>query len=142
MSNSFTIPRGVTIYLDKAYVKLFYDKKSEVLTSIFKGFSTIEEVEAISIRMLQAVNIESAKKVLYDTRLLEVLDEVSEKYISTTYTSRMIEAGVKYSATIIPKDIFAQLSLDNIQKRHSRFEYRGISYFESFSKAIKWLTNK
>ena len=142
MSNSFTIPQGVTIYLDKPYVKLFYDKSNEVLMCVFKGFSTVEEVEAICIRMLQAVNIESAKKVLYDTRLLEVLDEVSEKYISTTYTSKIIEAGVKYSATVIPKDIFAQLSVDNIQKRHSKFEYRGIFYFESFSKALKWLSNK
>ena len=139
MTQSIKIPTGVNIYMDKPYIKIYFDSNKGVLFGVFKGFATLVEVEAIGRRMIEAVNREKVQKVLFDTRLIEVLDKESEKFISTTYTNQMISAGVEYSATVMPKDIFAQLSLDNIQKTHFEVGNPRISYFESITKALKWL---
>ena len=53
------------------------------------------------------VSFEGAKKVLYDARQIEMLDENSKNYISGDFTHEMIKSGVKYAAAVFPEDIFA-----------------------------------
>ncbi len=142
MDKTFYIPKGVKTYLDKPYVKVFYNPATCTLTSLWKGFSTFDEIKAVSTRILEAISIEGTCKVLYDTRQLEILDGESEKYISGTFTHLMKNAGVKYSAAVIPDDEFAQLSIDNIQKVQSNDSSTNAVYFSSMAKARQWLKHK
>lgn len=136
------IPTGSKVYLDKPYIKVFWNPKSEVLSSLWTGFSSYEEVAAIGGRILDAVIFEKAEKVLYDARELEVLDNDSQMYISNAFTKDMVNAGVKYAATVLPEDIFAQFSVDNIQQSIAGNKDACVNYFKSFSSALAWLENK
>ena len=132
------IPRGAKIYLDKSYVKIYYDSSTCILTSIWKGFTTFDEIKEISKRILEAISIERACKVMYDTSQLEPLDQESADFISTDFTQQMKKAGVKYSAAVIPKDEFAKSSMDEIQKTQISNSNNAL-YFTSMSKALRWL---
>ncbi|MDP4679787.1 MAG: hypothetical protein NWS46_05400 [Cyclobacteriaceae bacterium] len=136
------IPRKAKVYLDKSYVKVYWDPTTKILYTIWKGFSTFDEISAIGHRILDAVVFEKAAKVLYDAREIEILDNDSEKYISGIFTKEMIGAGVKYAAAVLPEDIFAKYSIDNIQKKMIDNKNALVNYFKSMTNAIQWLENK
>ena len=142
MISSLSIPHNAKVYLDKPYVKVFWDPATKVLSSVWKGFSTFDEISAIGHRILDAVVFERATKDLYDAREMEILDNDSERYISGAFTKEMVGAGVKYAAAVLPEDVFAKYSIDNIQKTIVDNKKACVNYFKSMSNAVKWLENK
>lgn len=142
MVETSTLPRNAKVYLDKPYVKIFWNPTNKVLSTIWKGFSTYDEISAIGHRILDAVVFEKATKVLYDAREIEILDNDSERYISGIFTKEMVGAGVKYAAAVLPEDVFAKYSIDNIQQKIIDNKNACVNYFNSMTNAIKWLENK
>jgi hypothetical protein len=137
-----TLPTSVRLYLDKPYVKLFWDTKDLILTSSWTGFCTEDEILAVGQRIIDAVQIEGARRVLYDARGLEVLDSSSQRYISGKFTTDMMEAGVRVAAVVLPHDLFAQFTVSNIQKKLSTHCGAFVNYFEDFDIAVNWLKVK
>lgn len=136
------IPKNAKVYLDKPYVKIFWDPAGQILASLWNGFSTFDEISVIGQRILDAVSFEKAEKVLYDARYIEVLDDESQLYISNKFTKDMVRAGVKYAATVLPEDAFAKFSVDNIQKTITDNHEACVNYFRSFKQAMEWLESK
>ncbi|MFY0626872.1 MAG: hypothetical protein JXR07_11280 [Reichenbachiella sp.] len=142
MPEDFQIPTKAKVYLNKPYVQLYWDGKSSVMTNRWVGFCTFEEILAVGKRITDAVIFEKAEKILYDAHGIEVLDEDSQKYISGAFTREMISAGIKYAATVFPKDVFAKFCVDDIQKKLEKSQGASINYFDSLSKANLWLISK
>lgn len=139
MDASYNIPENAKVYLDKPYAKIFWDPVNKILSSFWNGFSTYEEIVEIGKRILEATVLENAVKVLYDARCIEILDEESQNHISEEFTLEMKNAGVKYAATVIPEDVLAKFSVDNIQKKQDENREVSVLYFDSVTKAIDWL---
>lgn len=133
-----SIIKDSKLYLDKPYIKIAWNGKQGILINHFRGFATYEEITEIGIRILQAVEIEKAKKILYDARGLEILDDKSRSYIVGDFTQQMADAGVDYAATILPQDIFARDSMDRIQNS-LRYLNEVNQFFGSVTKALEWL---
>ena len=140
MSATLPIPKNAKIYLDKPYVKVFWDSTNKILSSQWTGFCEFDEITAVGKRILDAVNFEEAKKVLYDARQIEMLDEASKNYITGNFTRQMIKAGVKYAAAVFPEDVLAKLSIDHIQEKLDKGT--DVNYFNSLSNAFDWLKKK
>ena len=140
MISTVEIPKNANVYLDKPYVKVFWDPMTKILTSSWVGFCDFDEVSAVGRRILDAVNFEGAKKVLYDARQIEMLDENSKNYISGDFTHEMIKSGVKYAAAVFPEDIFAKITIDQIQKKLERTT--AVIYFKSLATAFDWLKTR
>lgn len=134
--------QNTRVYLDKPYVKVFWNPEDKILMSKWMGFCTYEEIKAVGTRILDAVTFEGAEKVLYDAREIEVLDDHSQKYISGEFTSEMISSGVRFAAAVFPDDIFAKFSLDGIQRNIKQKKISNVTYFQSFSNALNWLKDK
>ncbi|PIB34832.1 hypothetical protein BFP72_05145 [Reichenbachiella sp. 5M10] len=130
------------LYLDKPYVKVFWNPEDRVLTSQWSGFCSFAEIKAVGERILDAVIFEQVEKVLYDAREIEVLDDESQKYISGTFTKDMISSGVKFSATVLPDDVFAKFSIDGIHQKLAHQRISNFEYFQSLSHAFLWLKEK
>ena len=145
MSTALNIPKKAKIYLNKPYVQVYWNIAARVLTSRWSGFCTFDEIKAIGKRIVDAVIFEKAKKVLYDAREIEILDESSQKYIAEEFTKQMIDAGISYSATVFPDDVFAKFSIDDIQGHQTSSNISSSSnnkYFHSVDEAITWLNSK
>lgn len=123
-------------------MQLYWNPKTQILTNRWRGFCSYDEIQAVGTRILDAVVFEKSKKILYDAKQIEVLDEQSQLYISGVFTREMIDAGIKYAATVLPMDIFAKFSVDDIQKKLDRNKGIYVSYFNSFSQATDWLRTR
>lgn len=142
MNTSIEIPKDSKVYLNKPYVQVFWSPLSKILTSRWTGFCTHDEIKAVAQRIIDAVLFEGARKVLYDAREIEVLDENSQKYIAGNFTKEMIKVGIEYSATVLPVDIFAKFSVDDIQSSIKIPEASHNRFFQNIDDASDWLKSK
>ena len=126
------------LYLDKPYIKVAWNQKEGILINHFRGFATYEEIQEIGKRIIEAVKIEKATKVLYDARGLEIIDDISRDYIVKDFTHQMANAGVLYAATVLPEDVFARSTMDQIMASLSYLNEVN-QYFHSITKALEWL---
>lgn len=116
--------------------------ETKVMTSSWLGFCTHDEILAVGQRIVDAVQIEGARRVLYDTRGLEVLDLSSQRYITGKFTIDMMEAGVRVAAVVLPHDLFARFTVNDIQKKLAMHGGAFVNYFEELKEAINWLKVK
>ena len=142
MYTSIEIPKDSKVYLNKPYVQVFWSPINRILTSRWTGFCTYDEIKAVAQRIIDAVTLEGARKVLYDAREIEVLDEDSQKYIAGDFTKEMIKVGIEYSATVSPTDVFAKFSMDDIQNSIKIPEASHNKFFQSVEEAFQWLQSK
>lgn len=142
MYTSIEIPKDSKVYLKKPYVQVFWSPINRILTSRWTGFCTYDEIKAVAQRIIDAVTLEGARKVLYDAREIEVLDEDSQKYIAGDFTKEMIKVGIEYSATVSPTDVFAKFSMDDIQNSIKIPEASHNKFFQSVEEAFQWLQSK
>lgn len=142
MHTSLEIPKDSKVYLNKPYVQVFWNPLNKILTSRWTGFCTYDEIKAVAQRIIDAVNFEGARKVLYDAREIEVLDEDSQRFIAGDFTKEMIKVGIEYSATVSPTDIFAKFSVDDIQSAMKLPESSKNRLFQSMEEAFNWLASK
>ena len=142
MSALIEIPKNHKIYLNKPYVQVFWNPLNKILTSRWTGFCTYEEIKAVAQRIIDAATFEGASKVLYDAREIEVLDEDSQHYIAGDFTKEMIKAGIEYSATVSPNDVFAKFSVDDIQNSIKIPESSNNKFFQNEEEAFNWLQSK
>ncbi len=136
-----TLLKESKTYLDKPYIKVAWHPRLNLIIHDWKGFATFEEILEVGQRTLEAVQMEHATKVLYDTRGMEVLDDRSRNYITNEFTLKMIRAGIHYSATVMPDDPFAQYTMHAIKERMERHFADRVRYFDAINKAIDWLVS-
>lgn len=142
MHTSLEIPKDSKVYLNKPYVQVFWNPLNKILTSRWTGFCTFDEIKAVAQRIIDAVSFEGARKVLYDAREIEVLDEDSQRYIAGDFTKEMIKVGIEYSATVSPTDIFAKFAVDDIQNSIKIPESANNKLFQSVEEAFNWLASR
>ena len=142
MSRKSTIPKNSKVYLDKSYVQLYWNPTLKIIVCRWSGFCTHEEISAVALCLMDIVHLEGAKKILYDSQDMEVLDDASQKFISGAFTKQMIKAGVEYSATVFPEDIFAKFAVADIRKSMTNIKESNNSTFDSMKSALAWLKKK
>ena len=121
---------------------MFWDHKTKILTSRWSGFCTHDEILAVGQRIIDVVHIEGTSRILYDARGLEVLDTSSQRYITGKFTIDLMEAGVRVAAVVLPYDLFAQFTVDDIQKKLAQHGGAFVNYFKDVESAVDWLKVK
>ncbi|GEM_PF-4591659 len=129
-------------YLDKPYIKVGYDPSSGILFNVWNGFASYEEILQIGERTLEAALFEKPRKALFDTRNMEVLDEPSQRYVSQEFARQLRDAGIKFTATVVPEDEFAKTSVDRIKNAILPGAVTEVRYFKQLGAATKWLGSK
>ena len=122
----------------KPYIKVAWNEKEGILINHFKGFATHDEIVQIGTRIIEAVVIEKATKILYDARGLEILDDNSREYIIRDFARQVGDSGVLYAATVLPEDVFARSTMGQIEES-LRYLNDVNRYFPSVVKALEWL---
>jgi len=133
-----SIIKDSKLYLDKPYIKVAWNQKEGILINHFKGFATYEEIVEIGKRIIEAVKIEKVRKVLYDARGLEIIDDTSRNHIINDFTRQMVEAGVLYAATVLPQDAFARSTMGQIEQSLKYMDEVN-RFFQSVTQALEWL---
>jgi hypothetical protein len=87
-------------------------------------------------KMVEHYQLQNA---LIDLRQMKVYAEGNDDYIKTVWFPKMISLGLKKAAFVVPKDIFAKMTM---QKAHTTKEVAisiEINHFQTIEEAKDWL---
>ncbi|MBW5448230.1 hypothetical protein GE107_19465 [Cohnella sp. CFH 77786] len=104
----------------------------------WKGFAQGVQYRTPLNKLLELAVQKQSNKVLYDTRKLSAISLDDQNWVTQDWFARSIEAGIKYSAAVIPIKVIAKSSLNRMV---SGLEVSNPSEdFDNIDEAIQWLS--
>jgi hypothetical protein len=127
------------VYCDEPYVQVRWDSAGEWVVAEWRSWANSVEFRAACEHALQAVRENRASKWLMDGRALKVIIEQDQRWLAEDWGPRMVGAGVRHSALVMPKSGLASLTVENVGATH-RLEAEQRQSFATLEEAKTWLS--
>jgi hypothetical protein len=128
-----------TIIVDNEYVTLWYHPEHKVIHHQFHKFTYGEPLREAFTEGAKLMEKYGAKKWLSDDRKNSALTKEDMEWADTVWRPRVIKAGYKYWAIVLPEKIVGQMNLKQIIKQ--KYANLGITVelFNGPDEAMQWL---
>jgi hypothetical protein len=128
-----------TIIVDNEYVTLWYHPEHKVIHHQFHKFTYGEPLREAFTEGAKLMEKYGAKKWLSDDRKNSALTKEDMEWADTVWRPRVIKAGYKYWALVLPEKIVGQMNLKQIIKQ--KYANLGITVelFNGPDEAMQWL---
>lgn len=122
------------------HTSLYVDRQSTLVKGEYRGFNgNFQELQDHGKAAKKAIKDHKALGYLTDVREAAVLTPDNRDYLIGDFIPRIIQAGAKKAATLLPNELFADASMKKLMKdaeERYNFEHR---FFQSEDEAINWL---
>jgi hypothetical protein len=133
------------ILFEESFITCFLNPEVPVLAHRWKAHPSSSDFRATLIRMLtlfKELKREHPQLTWCgDTTHLGVLSLETQAWLTDKWSDMMVEAGVKYHALVVPKDVFAKFAMNkfknNLNDHHSSEII--INQFADEPSAFQWL---
>ena len=128
--------------LDNDFVKVEYDKQTEIISLTWLVTPTSEEIRIGLNAGRDFVKDNNVTKWIGDTTHLGVIADEDLEWINTKWFPTLLQAGIKKMAVILPNNVFGQMNVEDIMgtvDTSTGFESR---YFDGIEDATNWILNK
>ena len=106
------------------------------------GFVQGEAHRNGSMKVVELMKQKKATKILTDTRQAKVLGLAEQKWVNEVWVPMMKAAGMRYTATVLPQNVIAQMSINAIAKTNKAVTDLENAYFGTIEEAQDWLRTK
>jgi hypothetical protein len=106
------------------------------------GFVQGEAHRNGSLKIVELMQQRKATKLLTDTRQARVLGLAEQKWVNEIWVPMVKAAGTRYTATILPQSVIAQMSINAIAKTNQNVSDLENAYFGTMEEAQNWLRTK
>jgi hypothetical protein len=109
----------------------------KILIHSWLGFRTAEEfIEICDGHLYDLFKSNGCKKIIVDiSKMTGSFDSVND-WMANTYMPKLMKIGFNCSAVVLPKDVFAQISVENWEQKVSGFTTRN---FGDLNAALNWI---
>ncbi|MFC5469111.1 hypothetical protein ACFPPD_10300 [Cohnella suwonensis] len=127
-------------FYDSPQATVSWNETVKAVVIEWKGFALGEQYRTPLNKLLELAVQKQSNKVLYDTRKLSAISPDDQNWVAQDWYARSLEAGLKYSAAVIPIKVIAKSSLNRMV---SGLEVSNPSEeFDDIDEAIQWLSAK
>ena len=95
-----------------------------------------------SMKIVELLKQKKASKLLTDTRQAKVLGLAEQKWVNEVWVPMLKAAGTRYTATVLPQNVIAQMSINAIAKTNKGVAELENGYFGTMEEAQDWLRTK
>jgi hypothetical protein len=127
------------VYCDEPYVAIRWDSVGGWVIAEWRSWANRDEFRAACEQALQAVRENHATKWLMDGRALRVVVEKDQRWLAEDWAPRMVRAGVRHSALVMPKSGLASLTVENVRAAHD-LDLEQRQWFATLEEAKTWLS--
>lgn len=128
-------------YEDKNFV-VEWDEVSKWVKVDMIGFVQGEAHKKGSLKIAELLKEKKATKLLTDTREAKVLGLAEQKWVNEVWVPMIKAAGTRYTATVLPQNVIAQMSINAIAKTNKGASDLENNYFGTMEEAKSWLRTK
>ena len=129
------------IILDTDFVKITYDTEAKLLIQRWKRIVTSEEYRKAFQVSLEAVSKYNIPLFLSDTSKEGVISPEDRKWLEEVIIPKAVKNGLKYSATIMDKDLYKKYYLSKIKNASEESGMR-FRIFDNYDEGLKWLLSQ
>ncbi len=128
----------VETILENDYASLWYHPESKIVHHKFHKFIYGEKFRSVLNRGLEILEEHGAQKWLSDDRLNSALPKEDGIWVGTEWNARVIAAGSKFWAVVLPDKILGQTNMNRFMK-DSIDKGFVVKVFEDPDEALEWL---
>ncbi len=129
------------IILDTDFVKITYDTEAKILIQRWKRIVTSEEYRKAFQASLDAVSKYNIPLFLSDTSKEGVISPEDRKWLEEVIIPQAVKNGLKYSATIMDKDLYKKYYLSKLKNASEESGMR-FRIFDDYDEGLKWLLSQ
>lgn len=124
------------VYFDSSYLTVSWDSEIDCVYVVWKAYVEGENFRYGLEQGLGLLKEKHSSKWLADLRKLRVVKLADQDWMVSEWLPRAQKAGLKWTATIMPSDILAQMSVSRVK---AKAEDNGAAYFDKLEDARQWL---
>jgi hypothetical protein len=126
--------------MDNEFATLWYDTEKKIIHHQIKKWIKGDELKKLFNKGYDVLKQNNAQKWLSDDRNNSVLGPEDEKWAREDWFVRMLQAGWKYWAVVLPEKTVGQM---NIKRFSDDYAKAGVNakLFSNPDEALKWLEN-
>jgi hypothetical protein len=129
------------VYLEDFYQTISWDETLRYFTLEARGFVPDEKTKAGMEQLLEFFQQQGASKLLLDLKQTAPFSKDLEVWLIQSWYPRMIAAGLKNLALVLPQNALARLHLDKAVAKKPLPNLE-TELFEKLAPAIKWLSTR
>lgn len=128
------------LYEKEGVVAIYWDPSSKALCPEWKSFSVMDREVKEGLEKLLTFIVEKKcdRQIINTGKTLGAFSEQIQDWLGNDWIPRAVKAGMKYVATIIPKNAMAQLSNDYWQEVSTDIGFITINV-TSHEDGVEWL---
>lgn len=125
------------IFYDSPQATVTWNEEKKVVILQWKSFAKGEQYRTPLNKLLELSVQKRSNKALYDSRYLAVISSDDQEWVAQEWYPRSIEAGIKYSALLVPHKAVAKSSANRML---SGMDISNPSQeFQDIDEALHWL---
>lgn len=126
------------VILDNEFATLWYDPAAKIISHQIKKFIPTPQLKELLNKGNDVMKTKGAKKWLSDDRNNGALPQDAQEWSAQDWFPRMVKAGWKFWALLVPGTTVGQLS---IKRRAEEYSKAGVTtqVFSDAEAAQKWL---
>ena len=131
----------LTNSIGDVFCRVEYDEENKWGYNAWYGYVSFEDIKAGSFAILEAARNYRYDRAINDSRYSEGGMTEATEWLATEIIPQMIQAGVRYSATVLGSDVFSRLSAEELE---GQIQSVGFSYrnFDNIEEARHWLRSQ
>jgi hypothetical protein len=129
---------GDVFFERRGVAVLTWEPASKAVCIEWEGWANPTEFAALLEAGLGAVIEHHASRWLGDCRYMKAIQQSDQDWIVRSWFPRMLEAGLRRMAAVIPKSGLAKMNLEDILLRVPG-THLDVAYFATVEEARKWL---
>lgn len=134
------VARADGIYLHHPGVGLAtWDSMCEAVRIEWHGWADSKERQAILEAGLGALRAHRGSRWLADCRDMKAVKQADQEWIDQSWFPRVLAAGLRRMALVIPKSGLARINLDDMMRRVPETKLE-TGHFATIEEATEWLT--
>jgi hypothetical protein len=133
------MPPAERTYLDAPYVCVRWISGGPWVLVEWKAWANSQEYRAAHETVLTAFRENHASRNLIDATHARVVSDEDQKWLIQNWIPRVVAAGRRWTAIVMPKRALARTISENIDKR-PRSSLTEIEYFDTVDEAAAWLS--
>ena len=122
-------------YFKADYAQINYDAKSNAIVFIWLIPPSFAEFRESMEKIIEAEQHFKTGKLIVDTNQQGTIHPDNQKWVTTEWSERAIKKGHTHAAIIMPKDIFAIMSIEDMMAQVNGII---VGYFDNMEDAIEW----
>ncbi|AUX46693.1 hypothetical protein SOCE26_082010 [Sorangium cellulosum] len=126
------------IHFDERWITISWDPHIEAVVAEWKGFAESKDFRAGLEAGLELARQKRARRWLADTLRGPPSTQADQKWTSEIWFPRVIVAGVRWMALVVPQSAITRMSLKGIMSKVTT-ESLTQAYFEDAASARAWL---